>query len=32
MNCPNCGAFIGIYSCPTCSGIKTITTDNTGAK
>lgn len=29
MTCPNCGAFIGIYSCSSC-GIQTKTSDNTG--
>ena len=29
MTCPKCGAFIGIYSCPNCSGIKTTTSNNT---
>lgn len=29
MNCPKCGAFIGIYSCPVCSGQVTRTSDNT---
>lgn len=29
MQCPKCGAFIGVYSCMTCSGLNIKTTDNT---
>lgn len=30
MNCPNCGAFIGIYSCQTCAGIITKSSGHAG--
>ena len=28
MNCPKCGAFIGLFSCPVCSGVDVKITDS----